>query len=173
MIVKCDGLVNGVFLDRYGKHGQQMNEAGVPTCSIPLRIEDAPVNTVSYALVVEDKDAYPISGGFVWIHWLAANITRQELFENESQKANDFIQGVNSWTSIQGGQQSLELSSFYGGMCPPDKAHLYEVHVFALDQELALSNGFLLNELYHEMNGHILAQYTLKGYYPHEKVCHD
>ena len=96
-------------------------------------------------MVLEDKDAYPVTGGFVWIHWLAANITRNEVRDNESQTAGDFIQGCNSWTSIQGNQQSKELSCFYGGMTPPDKEHLYELHIFALDKH-ALSPGFLAFE---------------------------
>lgn len=44
---------------------------------------------------LEDKDAYPVTGGFAWIHWLAANITRFEIKENESQMADDFVQGRN------------------------------------------------------------------------------
>lgn len=168
MKVSSSGIVNGVFDDKYGKRGVQLNENGVPTCSIPVKIEDAPAGTVCYALVLEDKDAYPVSGGFAWIHWLAANITRTELLENESQNASDFVQGANSWTSMQGGGQSVELSSFYGGMCPPNEPHLYELHVYALDKLLDLNNSFLFNELHHKMDGHILGQYTLKGLYLHE-----
>lgn len=165
MVVTSKGIANGVIEDKYGKHGTQFNEKGVPNYSIPLQISGAPKGTVSYALVLEDKDAYPVSGGFSWIHWLAANITKTELAENESLTAKDFVQGVNSWTSIQGGQQSKELSSFYGGMAPPDAPHIYEIHVYALDKMLNLKNSFLLNELYREMDGHILDQYTLKGQY--------
>lgn len=171
MKVFSDGMVNGVWNDRYGKRGTQLNENGIPTCSIPVQIEDAPAETVCYALVLEDKDAYPVSGGFAWIHWLAANITRNELLENESQTATDFVQGVNSWTSVQGGNQSAALSSFYGGMCPPDAPHLYELHVYALDCLLDLQNGFLLNHLYRKMDGHILQQVTLKGIYHHEEAA--
>lgn len=120
---------------------------------------------LSYAIVLEDKDAYPVSGGFSWIHWTAANITRMELLENESQTAADFVQGVNSWTSIQGGQQNPQLSSFYGGMAPSDGPHHYELHVFALDRRLDLEQGFLMNHLYKKMDGHILGTYTLKGIY--------
>ena len=130
-----------------------------------IAFENAPENTVSFALVLEDKDAYPVTGGFAWIHWLAANITRNELENNESQTARDFIQGCNSWTSIQGNQQSKELSCYYGGMTPPDKEHIYELHIFALDKLLDLKNGFLLNELYREMDGHILDSFILKGIY--------
>lgn len=170
MKVFSSGMVNGVFDDKYGKRGTQFSDGGIPTCSIPVKIEDAPAGAVCYALVLEDKDAYPISGGFAWIHWLAANITRTELLENESQTATDFVQGANSWTSAQGGNQSAALSSFYGGMCPPDAPHLYELHVYALDGVLELQNGFLLNELHRKMDGHILAQYTLKGLYHHERA---
>lgn len=165
MKVTSTGIVNGVIADQYGKRGTQFNEHGMPTYSLPLKIENSPKGTVSYALVLEDKDAFPVSGGFSWIHWTAANITRTEIKENESQTATDFVQGVNSWTSIQGGQQSAELSSFYGGMAPPDAPHVYELHVFALDKMLNLKKGFHMNELYKQMDGHILAQYTLKGNY--------
>lgn len=61
-------------------------------------MENAPQETVSVAIVLEDKDAYPVTGGFAWIHWLAANITRFEIKENENQTADDFVQGQNSWT---------------------------------------------------------------------------
>lgn len=162
--VSSTGIKDGIIGEKYGKRGI-VDQRGIPTYSLPLKFENAPHGTVSYALVLEDKDAYGPSGGFSWIHWLAANITRSELKENDSQTAQDFVQGVNSWTSIQGGNQSAELSSFYGGMAPPDVPHIYEIHVFALDTKLDLKKGFLMNELYRKMEGHILAQYTLKGRY--------
>lgn len=165
MFVTSAGIINGMIQNRFGGRGTQFNENGVPTYSLPIKIENAPEGTRSFALVLEDKDAYPVTGGFVWIHWLAANITRNELQENESQTATDFIQGCNSWTSIQGNHQSKELSCFYGGMTPPDHAHTYELHIFALDTLLDLSAGFYLNELYRKMDGHILDEYNLKGVY--------
>ena len=168
MNVTSSGIINGIIQPQYGGHGTQFNENGIPTYSLPFTVEEAPKGTVSVAIVLEDKDAYPVTGGFAWIHWLAANITRFEVKENESQTADDFVQGRNSWTSIQGGEQSTELSSYYGGMTPPDKPHIYELHVYALDKMLGLERGFLLNELYQEMDGHILDQFTLKGMY--EKV---
>lgn len=164
MTVSSAGIVDGVIADKYGKRGP-VNVNGMPTYSLPLKIENAPTGTVSFAIILEDKDAFGPSGGFSWIHWTAANITRKELKENESQTAKDFVQGVNSWTSMQGGQQSAALSSFYGGMAPPDAPHVYEIHVYALDTMLDLQNGFLMNDLYKKMKGHILAQYTLEGIY--------
>lgn len=162
--VSSSGITNGIIHDKYGKRGI-LDQRGIATCSLPLKFENAPQGTVSFALVLEDKDAYGPTGGFSWIHWTAANITRSELKENESQTAHDFVQGANSWTSIQGGKQSRELSSFYGGMAPPDAPHIYEIHVYALNTMLDLKNGFLMNELYRKMDGHILAQYTFKGQY--------
>lgn len=129
-----------------------------------LKIEDAPQGTRSFAIVMEDKDAVPVCG-FSWIHWLVANLTRDELLAGESQTATDFIQGVNSWISIQGDNQSIEASSYYGGMAPPNAPHLYETHVYALDTLLDLKPGFYMNELYHAMDGHILDCFTLKGEY--------
>lgn len=165
MTVTSTGIKNGVIDIKYGKYGENFNKNGMPTYSLPFKIENSPEGTVSYALVLEDKDAFPVSGGFSWIHWTAANITRTEVLENESQTATDFVQGVNSWISIQGGQQSRELSSFYGGMAPPDAPHTYELHVYALNTTLDLKNGFNMNELYQKMGGHILEEYTLKGIY--------
>jgi len=165
MIVTSSGIINGMIDDKYGKRGTHFNENRVPTYSLPIKIENAPKETVSFAIVLEDKDAYPVTGGFAWIHWLVANLTRNELFENESQTATDFIQGANSWTSVQGGNQSKALSSYYGGMGSPDKSHLYEIHVYALDTILNLENSFLMNDLYKKMAGHILESYTLAGIY--------
>lgn len=166
MNITSSGIIDGVIQAQYGGCGTQFNENGIPSYSLPIKIENYPNNTVSFALVLEDKDAYPVTGGFVWIHWLAANITRNELIDNESQTAIDFVQGVNSWTSVQGNQQSKELSCFYGGMTPPDRPHLYELHVYALDKMLDIQKGFLLNELYRKMDNHILEVSTLKGLYP-------
>lgn len=158
--LSSQGIVDGIILDQYGKRGP-MNKYEMPTFSLPLKIEDAPDDTVSFALVLEDKDAFPVCG-FSWIHWTAANITKTELQENESQSTTDFIQGVNSWISEQ---TPVEVCSYYGGMAPPNEPHIYEIHVYALDKMLDLKQGFNYNELYHQIEGHILDSATLKGIY--------
>lgn len=165
MKVSSIGISDGVIDDKYGKRGTQFNEHGMPTYSLPFKIEEAPSNTKSYAIVLEDKDAFPVSGGFSWIHWTACNIITNEVPENVSQTTTEFRQGLNSWTSMQGGLQSAELSRFYGGMAPPNEPHIYELHVYALDKVLNLEDGFLYNELYRMMEGHILDCVTLKGSY--------
>lgn len=54
MIVTSTGIVNGIIEDKYGKRGSQFNENGMSTYSLPLKIEDAPEGTKSFALVLED-----------------------------------------------------------------------------------------------------------------------
>ena len=164
MIVTSTGIINGFISKKYGGYGTQFNENHVPSYSLPFKIENAPEHTASFAFILEDKDAYPVIG-FTWIHWLGANLKRNGLEENESLTATDFIQGTNSWISIQGNQQTREQASYYGGMTPPDKSHTYELHIFALDGMLDLKNEFYLNELYEKMEGHILEEAILKGIY--------
>lgn len=163
MKVSSAALNQGVFDDRYGHRGHREKSGAMVTYSLPLEISEAPANTVSFAIVMEDKDAVPVCG-FTWIHWLVANLKRTSLQANESIKATDFVQGTNSWSGKLGGLDRLS-ASFYGGMSPPDRTHLYEVHVYALDCELDLKRGFYFNELHHAMDGHILDCATLKGLY--------
>lgn len=164
MKVTSKGIINGIIQDRFGKRGL-LDEYGIPMWSIPLKIKDAPKKTKSYAIFLEDKDAIPVSEGFSWIHWVAANITEKEIPENASRTLDNIVQGLNSWISIQGGQKPKEACRYYGGMTPPDKAHIYEIHVYALDCLVDLKNGFYANELFRKMDGHILDEYTLKGIY--------
>ena len=166
MKVVSSGIVDGKFDLKYGKHGTQFDEKGMCTYSIPLEILDAPKGTVTFAIVMEDKDAIPVSG-FSWIHWTVANLTRNYLLENESINAKDFIQGTTSYSSRLSEHTRLE-ASFYGGMAPPNCPHIYEVHVYALDTELDLETGFYMNELYKAMDGHILESVTIKGEYPNK-----
>ena len=113
MIVTSAGITNGFIQKKYGGYGTQFNENHVPSYSLPFKIENAPEHTASFAFILEDKDAYPVVG-FTWIHWLGANLKRNGLDENESQTATGFIQGANSWKSIQGNQQAREQTSYYG-----------------------------------------------------------
>lgn len=163
MKVTSSAIKNGHFEDKYGKRGNQFSPNGMPTYSIPFEIHDAPVGTQSFAVVLEDKDAITASG-FVWIHWLIANLERTQVQENESQSATDYVQGANSWASKLG-QFDLAEASAYGGMAPPNCEHRYELMVYALDTKLDLQPGFRFNDLHFAMQGHILAQAVVMGRY--------
>ncbi|MGL4722419.1 MAG: YbhB/YbcL family Raf kinase inhibitor-like protein [Desulfovibrionaceae bacterium] len=165
MFVTSSGIVDGIIEDKYGKRGDQFLK-GMPTFSLPLSIQNAPVGTKSFAVVMEDKDAIPVTG-FSWIHWTLANLEVVVVPENASAEKNLFVQGANSWSAPLLGENALsrEESSMYGGAAPPDTIHEYEIRVYALDTKLDLQEGFYLNELYKAMNGHILATFTLVGTY--------
>lgn len=163
MKVTTTAIQNGYFVDKYGKYGEQFSPNGMPNYSIPLEISEPPAGTKSFAFVLEDKDAVG-AAGYVWVHWLVANLKRSVLPENDSIMANDYIQGRNSWAGKLGGL-SWEEASFYGGMAPPDADHRYELYVYALDCELALAAGFGFNDLHFAMQGHILEQAYLVGMY--------
>lgn len=163
MQVISSGIKNGSFEDKYGKRGNQFSPNGMPTYSIPFEIKNAPEGSKSFAVVLEDKDAITASG-FVWIHWLIADLKRTSIAENESQTATDFVQGANSWASVLG-KFELKEASFYGGMAPPNCEHRYELIVYALDCELNLPQGFRFNDLHFAMQGHILATASVMGKY--------
>ncbi|MCF7529160.1 YbhB/YbcL family Raf kinase inhibitor-like protein [Neisseria lisongii] len=163
MQVSSKAIENGVFADKYGKRGSQFGANGMPTYSIPFEISGAPEGTQSFAVVLEDKDAVT-AAGFVWTHWLIADLERTSVAENESLSATDFVQGANSWASVLG-QVDIEAASVYGGMAPPNCKHRYELIVYALDCKLGLKKGFRFNDLHFAMKGHILAQAEVVGEY--------
>lgn len=151
--VSSTGIVDGVIDDAYGARGSQFAN-GVPTLSLPLSFENAPEGTVCYALVMNDPDAEAVAG-YVWVHWLAANITTAGLEENASvQRPGSMVQGQNSW-GLAG----------YGGPTPPSGVHTYIIEVYALDTELELEAGFTEEALRAAMEGHVLAGATLAGSY--------
>ena len=163
MQIDSSAIINGEFADRFGKRGSQFGPNGMPTYSIPFDISDAPAGTQSFAVVLEDKDAITASG-FVWTHWLIADLQRTSVAENESLRATDYVQGANSWASVLG-KLDIEEASCYGGMAPPNCRHRYELIVYALDTKLNLPRGFRFNDLHFAMKGHILASAGVMGTY--------
>lgn len=146
------GITNDVIDDQYGKRGAQIKD-GIPTLSLPLTIENAPENTACYALIMLDPDSEPLCG-FAWVHWLAV-FTQAELPENASISiADSIIQGQNSFGTIG-----------YGGPTPPDKTHIYEITVYALDKFPELEDGFTEDNLRQAIEGHVLAAAQLKAEY--------
>ena len=139
----------GEFAEKFGKRGTAFSANGMPNYSVPFEISDAPAGTQSFAVVLDDKDAVT-AAGFVWTHWLIADLVRTSVAENESVSATDFTQGANSWASVLG-KLSVEEASHYGGMAPPNCRHRYDLTVYALDCRLNLPAGFLFNDLHYAM----------------------
>ena len=99
----------GFLADKYGYNDKtQLDAKEMPITSFPFEIKNAPKGTKSYAVFLEDKDAFPVSKGFSWIHWVAANITTTKVAENASKNKPNFVQGMNSWWSSLGGSRDAK-----------------------------------------------------------------
>lgn len=160
------GIKEGFIEDRFGIKSGDARQ-GVPQCSLPYEWEGAPEGTKSYALVFQDYDNVP-DEGFSWLHWLVADIPADIacIGENASRTDGSLIQGTNSWSVPYGPYADIEkdLTLHYGGPAP-ERKHEYETRIYALDTILGMEQGFYYNELRRAMEGHILAEAVLKGYY--------
>jgi len=141
-------------------------EAGGPiaqvfTCdgrdiSPPLRWDNVPEGTQSFALLCEDPDA-PMG---IWVHWVIYGIpgsVRQlpEAVPAREQLADGGLQGRNDFGRIG-----------YGGPCPPrGKPHRYFFRLYALDQAGPASPGLTRKALLKTIEGHVLAKAELSGTY--------
>ena len=152
MKVSSEGIVNGEILDRFGKRGRE-KKFGMPTLSLPIKIEEVPKNTKSFALIFDDPDSVNVCG-FVWIHWLACNFNKTTLKEGDSLNTFDLVQGMNSWNE-----------NCYGGPCPPDRPHNYRLRVFALKEMLNLRGNYTIDQLEKAMEKKIIDQCEIFGMY--------
>jgi Raf kinase inhibitor-like YbhB/YbcL family protein len=116
----------------------------------PLKIENAPANAKSLALIVDDPDA----PGGLFTHWLVWNIDPKTTSIAEGSAPKGAIEGTNDFGS-----------SGYGGPQPPSGTHHYYFKIFALDQALSLPAGAKRRELEKAMKGHVIAQGQLMGRY--------
>ncbi len=124
--------------------------------SPPLRIGNAPENTVAYALIMYDPDA-PIG---TFYHWLLYDIPvdENELPENipKHEETPYGMQGVNDFGNIG-----------YGGPCPPPGhgRHRYYFLVLALNSETGLKPGVRVNDLIDSVKDKVIGYGVLMGVY--------
>ena len=111
-----------------------------------LQISDAPSNTKSFALIVDDPDA-PMG---TWDHWILWNIPAN----TKTITGPTGVAGRNSWGRTN-----------YGGPCPPSGVHRYFFKLYALDTMLELPQGSPKPALEKAMKGHVLAEAVLMGKY--------
>ena len=114
--------------------------------SPPLCWSDAPVNTKTFAIIVDDPD------GRDWSHWIIFNIPSNVSSLPEGISKNEYVQGMNDFKKIG-----------YGGPAPPSGTHRYVFHLYALDKELNLSFNVTKRDLLSAMKGHILEETELVG----------
>ena len=120
-----------------------------------LSWSDAPKDTKSLALIMDDPDAP--SGTFT--HWLlyAIPANTQQLPEGvpADEQTNVGRQGRNGFGRTG-----------YGGPCPPPgRPHRYFFKLYALSSDLNLKGGASRNELESAMKGHVIAHTELMGRY--------
>lgn len=168
MKIKSNSIVNGYFKDDIGHRGINFYKGIKPNYSFHLAWAELPKNTVSLALTFVDHDAIPVCG-FTWIHWLVANIdpSFSELPEDASKNLN-LLEGVTSWSSgiiPNDWRLSKDDDVGFGGCAPPDQEHLYTIELYALDKQLELPRGFLMNDLLKAIKGHVLDKCMLEALY--------
>jgi Raf kinase inhibitor-like YbhB/YbcL family protein len=120
-----------------------LNDATIPnkyTCdgidiNPQLSWEGAPAGTKSFAVIVDDPDAFAMFG-VVWVHWNIYNISAAttELAEGVSTHADKLPLGTIETNSDFG-------SAKYRGPCPPSGRHHYMFQVYALNKETISFTG--------------------------------
>jgi Raf kinase inhibitor-like YbhB/YbcL family protein len=141
---------------------------GLYTCegrdqSPPLAWSGVPAGTQSLALIVDDPDAPdPAAPKRTWVHWVLYNIPPDTA---------GFAAGVLPSNLPAGTRQGLNdwQREGYGGPCPPIGRHRYFHKLYALDTVLPALHPATKAALEHAMQGHILAQGVLVGYYGKKK----
>ena len=127
--------------------------------SFQLNWSEAPSNTKSYVLIMEDPDSKkpPIPV----VHWLVWNIPTEITSLQEGLKKQDRLLDP---VSVRQGPTSTGKIGYMGPKPPKgDVAHHYHTQIFALDNELNLPAGTSRDELLEAMQGHVIAKGELIG----------
>lgn len=112
-----------------------------------ITVQNLPDSTKTLAVIMYDEDA---PGGH-FVHWVAFNIEPKEMI---AENSNPGISGKND----QG-------KKGYTGPCPPSRTHFYQVEVYALDDELKLTDQADERTLKQSMQKHIIGYGKLTGRY--------
>src|SRR4030042_2494752 len=108
-----------------------------------LKIENAPSNAKSLALVFDDIDA-PRG---TYVHWILWNLAPDGKEVKENSVPERVVQGLNDFKKRN-----------YGGPCPPRRVHKYVFKIYALDTLLNLSPNLTKKDLGKAMEGHIISR---------------
>jgi hypothetical protein len=128
-----------------------------------LQWTNAPANTRSFALIVDDPDAPdPRAPKMTWVHWVLYNIPADvhALSEDSGKQGSRHgaKDGNNDWKRTG-----------YGGPCPPIGTHRYFFKLYALDTMLPDLGRPTKAQLLSAMKGHVLAEAQLIGTYKKNK----
>jgi Raf kinase inhibitor-like YbhB/YbcL family protein len=146
------------------EHGAMI--PAVHTCdgdnvSPPLRWDEAPKATASFALVMEDTDA----PGGIFTHWIMYNIPPdaahlEKIIPIKKNLKNKAIQGKNDFGKIG-----------YRGPCPPKGGeHRYFFRVFALKKKLPPESANTRDDFYRAIKDLVLEEAEYMGRYKKKPV---
>lgn len=147
------------------KSAQFESNGWIPDCcsgygddrSPELHVEGLPDETVTLAIVLDDLD-HPIQPRFN--HWIAWNISPANIIPGGLPKGAVLEKPIYIEQGVAYGKHC------YRGPKPPfNWNHSYRFTVYALNDKLQLSSDTKREELYHAMEGHILAKGELIGKY--------
>lgn len=113
-----------------------------------INIEGVPDEAKSLVLIVDDPDA----PNGVWTHWVVFGISADKIKIGEGSVPG--IEGMNDFRNTS-----------YGGPAPPVGEHRYFFKVYALDIELGLGEGAFRHDVEKQMEGHVVAEGSLRGRY--------
>jgi Raf kinase inhibitor-like YbhB/YbcL family protein len=129
--------------------------------SPPLSWSNVPPNAKSLALIVEDPDAPdPAAPERIFVHWVLYNLPAHD----SGLKQNVAVEGMP--TGTKEGLNDWRKAG-YGGPCPPVGRHRYFHRLYALDIVLPELNNPDKAKLEEAMQGHIVDEATLMGFYQH------
>ncbi|WP_299762280.1 YbhB/YbcL family Raf kinase inhibitor-like protein [uncultured Pontibacter sp.] len=115
----------------------------------PLEIGAFPEGTQSMVLVINDPDAP--NGD--WTHWLVWDLPLIHTIEENSVPG---IVGLNDFGNCN-----------YGGPCPTISTHRYFFRVYAIDVKVGLPEGSTKENVFLQMENHIIGTGELMGLYSH------
>ena len=124
--------------------------------SPPLRWTDPPLNTQSFALIVDDHDA---SGGAT-VHWLLYGVAGSLRELPEGVPTRDTVENIGTQGTNGFGKVG------YGGPCPPPgPSHHYFFRLYALDAPMVLPPRTAKVDVLRAIHRHVLGRAELMGRY--------
>lgn len=120
-----------------------------------LKWEDAPIETQTFVLIVDDPDA----PNRTFVHWVLYNLPSYTNHLSEAIPTTPTLNG----SGIQGKNDAGKIGYF--PPCPPQGTHRYFFKLYALDTPLGLDFGATKQAVEAAMSGHILATAELIGRY--------
>ena len=111
------------------KYGCKYN--GGSNISIPLEFSNIPDDAKSLALIIDDPDAMSVAGK-IWVHWILVDIPTET---KQLTEVKDGKLGIGQTGRNSNGKKN------YGGPCPPNGVHVYNIKVYALNIGIKKSLG--------------------------------